>query len=64
MHANGYLSSMFEVRDVVPKLIMSLSGSQRLALVRVLAVASMRRQGNDLIVLSLRNLLKCALEKS
>ena len=64
MYANGYLSSRFEVRDAVPKLIMAMSGSQRLALVRILAVASMRRQGNDLIVLSLRNLLECALEKS
>jgi hypothetical protein len=63
MYANGYLSPRFEVREVVPKLIMASPGSQTLALVRIPAVASMRGQGDDLIILPLRNLLERALQK-
>jgi len=64
MHANGYLSSGFKVRDIVPKLILAFPGSQTLALVRALATASMRRQGDDLIPLPLGNLPERALGKS
>jgi hypothetical protein len=34
MHADGYLSSGFEVRDISPKLIMAFPVCQTLALVR------------------------------
>src|SRR5215510_3403878 len=66
MHANGYLSSGVEVRDISPELIMAFPVCQTFALVRtrILAIARMRRQDNDLIVLTFRNLLECPLEKS
>src|SRR5262245_55548878 len=64
MHANSYFSSGFEVRNIAPKLNRAFPGRQTLALVRILAVASIGRQGNDLIGPPLRNLPERGLEKS
>jgi len=66
MHANCYLTSWFKVRDIFPKLIMVVPALQQLALVksRIPGITSMRRQSDDLIAQSFRNLPEGALEKS
>src|SRR5262245_10810816 len=65
MHSNSYLSSGFKLRDIFTKLTMAFSVRQRLALVRSIpGIAGMWRQGDDLIVFSLRNLTERVLEKS
>ena len=66
MHANSYLTSWFKIRDIFPKLVMAVPALQQLALVRSqipAQITSMRRQSDDLIALSFRNLPEGALEK-
>src|SRR5262245_3949021 len=66
MYADGYLSSGFDIRDIAPEFIMASPVCQKLALVRphILALASMWRQGNNLIGLTFWYILECPLEKS